>query len=145
MTAFPCWSTQFPRAAEIYFSSVCLNPICRWACMPLYDMKRAGVARERTARRRRTGHRLREIIGAGTHLCEFLGDAGFDVRIGGTGTARRRQRELARYALRMLERRLRILIVLATCRIMDSKDFEGRLIDQDLDSLRNHSGDSAHR
>ena len=106
--------------------------------------RRVSMSRERTARRRRTGHRLREIIRART-LCEFLRHAGFDVRIGGAGAKRRCQRERARHALCVLERGFRIWVVSASRRIVDSKDFEGRLIDQDLDGLRNDPGDGAHR
>src|SRR6266849_4822526 len=83
------------------------------------------MPRERTARRRRTSHRLREIIGTRTHLCELFGHAGFDMRIRRAGAARRRQRELARYALRMLERRFRIRIVVTSRRIMDAENLEG--------------------
>src|SRR5258708_36209528 len=138
MTASPCWSTQFPRLAVIYFSAVCFYPLCRQGYMPLSDMARVGVPRKRTARRRRASHRLREIVGTRPHLCELFGHAGFDMRIGGTGAARRGQRELARYALRMLQRRFRIRIVVTSGRIMDTENFEGRLIDQNFNSLRNH-------
>src|SRR5258708_36774016 len=112
--------------------------------MPLSDMRRLGVTRERSTRRRRTSHRLREIVGARTHLRELLGHAGFDVRICRTRTPRRRQRELARYALRMRERGFRVRIVVASSRIMDSEYFEAGLIDQDLDGLRNNPADGAH-
>src|ERR1700676_4090111 len=93
--------------------------------MPLTDKSRAGVAtrvatrgvvirrvaRERAARRRRTRNGLREVIRSRTHLRELLGDDGFDMRIVRSGAARRRQREFARYALCVLECRLRIRIV----------------------------------
>src|ERR1700675_1851467 len=106
--------------------------------MPLTDMSPGlhafiryayvGAARERAARRRRASHRLRQIIGARSHLGEFFSQAGFDMRIGRTGAARRRECEFARQALRMLERGLRIRIVSASRRIMHPKYFEGRLI-----------------
>src|SRR5260370_31966016 len=126
MTASPCWSAQFPCSAVIYFLSVCINAICRQGYMPLSDMARVGVPRKRSARRRRASHRLREIIGTRPHLCELFGHAGFDMRIGGAGAARRRQRELARYALRMVERRFRVRIVVESRRVRDVEKFDGR-------------------
>src|ERR1700676_962141 len=103
------------------------------------------MPRKRPSRRRRSSDRLREIVGTRPYSCELFGHSGFDMRIGRAGAARRRQRELARYALRMLERRFRIRIVVASRRIMDAENFEGRLIDENFDSLRNHTGDGADR
>ena len=75
---------------------------------------------------------------------QLLGHAGFHVRIGRARSARCRQRECARYALRMLECGLCIRIILAPRRIMNSKDVESRLIHQYLDSLGNDSSDCTY-
>src|SRR5450631_1760439 len=110
--------------------------------MPLSDMPmrlyafiryaRVGVACERAARCGRARHRLRKVVGSRTHLRELLAHAGFDMRILRAGAPRRGQCEFARYAPCMLERRLRIRIVQASRRIVNSKYLEGRLIHQDL-------------
>src|ERR1700722_3863472 len=94
-----------------------------------------GVAREWTARRGRAHHRLRKVVGPRTHLRELLAHAGLDMWIARTGAARRRQCELARYAPCMPDCRLRIRIVPASRRIVNSKNLEGRLVHQDFDTL----------
>src|ERR1700722_19706093 len=89
---------------------------------------------EGTSRGSRARDRFRQIAGPGTHLRELFAHAGFDMRIAGTGTARRSECKVARDASRMIERGLRVRIVLAARRIMDSKDSESRLIHQYFDA-----------
>ena len=83
---------------------VCLYPICSDVNMLLSDMRRMSDTCERTAGGGRSCHGLGEIIGAGAHLRDSFGHAGFDIRIGRAGAPRRGQRQLARYALCMFER-----------------------------------------
>lgn len=59
--------------------------------MPLSDMRPMTMPRKRTAGRRRTSHRLRQVLRSGPDVRDSLGDAGFDMGIGGSGAARRRQ------------------------------------------------------
>lgn len=113
--------------------------------MPLSDMRRSVVARQRPARRGRTHHCLRKIVRSGPDRCELFRHMGLDMRIGSAGAARRRQSKLSRYTLRVLECGLRIGIVLASRRIMNPKDLERRLIHEDFDGLGNHARHCAHR
>src|ERR1700683_3648449 len=69
--------------------------------MPLID---SAMTDERPAGCRRTCHRLRKVIRSCIAARQVFRPAGFDMRVRRAGAARSRERKLARYSLRMLER-----------------------------------------
>src|SRR5882757_1943436 len=112
--------------------------------MRLSEMRRANVSQERTAGGDGTCYRLREIICTGARVRELFAHAGFDMRIGGTGATRRRQRQIPGYTPRMLDGRRGVFVLLVSGWLVNSEDIEGRLIHEYLDGLRHHAGNGAY-
>src|SRR6185437_5316967 len=101
--------------------------------------------RRRASRRAGAYDRLRKICVAGARRRTTLGDERLHVGVGCPGAACGRERELTCDVRRCRDRLFRLGEVPDACRVVHPKYFPLRLIHEDVDCLRHHTDDGAHR